>query len=257
MAAYTVTVLDSPAAAKDHGVIFGGKLAVKAGKPLSFQPPVRFHDLECPQGLKIGAYSFMRNAYVGGNPTIGRYCSIGANFSIGEPDHPLDWMSTASFQYRNSKFGFYEPMRDFVSLAEPVLQGVEDVTIVGNDVWIGSNVMILRGVKVGDGAIIAAGAVVTRDVAPYTIVGGVPAKIIRNRFPDPAIASALHRLKWWQFLAPDLSGVPFDKPMQAVKEIKRREGAGEIRRRGAIFRILRSGAKGLELVIYPEREARA
>lgn len=68
--------------------------------------------------------------------------------------------------------------------------------IIGNDVWIGARAMILSGVKIGDGAVIAAGAVVTKDVEPYTIVGGVPAKPIRKRFTDEQI-DALIKLKWW------------------------------------------------------------
>lgn len=69
-------------------------------------------------------------------------------------------------------------------------------TIIGNDVWIGARAIILSGVKIGDGAIIAAGAVVTKDVEPYTIAGGVPAKPIRKRFTDEQI-DALINLKWW------------------------------------------------------------
>ncbi|WP_269799630.1 CatB-related O-acetyltransferase [Geodermatophilus chilensis] len=67
---------------------------------------------------------------------------------------------------------------------------------IGNDVWIGNRVTILRGVHVGDGAVLAAGAVVTRDVPPYAIVGGVPARLIRWRFPEP-IREALARSQWW------------------------------------------------------------
>ncbi len=254
MSDYISTPIANTAAIKKYGIIIAGKLEMKNAK-LAFQPPVRFQSLHCPQGLKIGAYSFMRDSYAGSSPAIGRYCSIGANFSIGEPNHPLDWLSTASFQYRSSKFGFYEPMRDFVPVPEPEVPKGKDVTTVGNDVWIGSNVMILRGVRVGDGAVIAAGAVVTKDVQPYSIVGGVPAKIIGNRFADPAIPAALSKLKWWQFLAPDLSGVSFEKPMLAIKEIRRREEAGEIVRKAGVFRVLRSSGKGLEMLVNEKREA--
>lgn len=253
MSENTVTRLDSPEDAKAYGIVLSGKLTLKSGK-LRFQPPVRFHALECANDLKIGAYSFMRTAYVSGSVTIGRYCSIGANISIGEPNHPLDWMSTSSFQYRSSKFSFHEPMRSFKALPEPDLQKGRDSTVIGNDVWIGSNVTILRGITVGDGAVIAAGAVVTRDVPPYMIVGGVPAKPIRTRFPDQSTIAALQSSKWWQFMAPDLEGISFDKPLVAIKEIKRRENAGEIRRRPTVYRILRSSPAGLDMIIFPERE---
>ena len=84
-------------------------------------------------------------------------------------------------------------------------------TVVGNDVWIGYEAVILAGVKIGDGAIIGARAVVTKDVPPYTIVGGVPAKFIRKRFSDEVI-DALLRLKWWE--------LPPDRILERIKYIQ-------------------------------------
>lgn len=238
--------------ARQFGALFTGHSTIGRRVKLRFEAPVRFYGLDCSgEGLTMGAYSFMRAAFVSGNAVIGRYCSIGANFSMGEPDHPLQWLSTSSVQYHAAKYAFYEPMAAFEG--RPPVETTQQ-TRIGNDVWIGSNVMVLRGVKIGDGAVIAAGAVVTSDVAPYTIVGGVPAKMIRNRFPNPSLPTRLMKLKWWEFLAPDLSGILFDDVPNAIQEITRREAAGEILRRKPRYNVIRWGANSL-CIVPPKDDA--
>ncbi len=124
---------------------------------------------------------------------IGKFCSIacGAKFIFTSANHKLSSLSTYSFPI------FFEEW-------EPVQRNVTDAwdnkgdIVVGNDVWIGYEAVIMQGVTIGDGAIIGARAVVTKDVPPYTIVGGVPAKEIRKRFPEDTI-SKLMKLKWWEW----------------------------------------------------------
>lgn len=240
----------SLAQAQQYGALFQGGCELGRGQKLAFEAPVRFRDVKLYQGLRIGAYSFMRSAFVSGTPRIGRYCSIGANFSIGEPDHPTSWLSTSSFQYEPGKFAFAPEMKGFSTTERSTVNGpaMNRPSVIGNDVWIGSNVMVLRGVTVGDGAVIAAGAVVVRDVAPYTVVGGVPARVIRNRFDNPAMTAALAKSRWWEFLAPDLSGIPFDNPAAAIAEMRRREAAGEIARVKPKYSVIRHSNSGLEFV---------
>lgn len=236
--------------AKGHGAIFSGKTLIDPRSTLRFEAPVRFQDLWCYSNLKIGAYSFMRSAYISGDPTIGRYCSIGANFSIGEPDHPTQWLGTSSFQYQVAKFGFHGPMAGFQATARTPENSPESnrpAARIGHDVWIGSNVMVLDGVTIGNGAIVAAGSVVRNDVPPYAIVGGVPAKIIRMRFPNPQLVARMLKVKWWEFLAPDLSGVRFDDPSAALDEIVRRENDGRITRARQDFTLIRAVGKGYRL----------
>ena len=117
---------------------------------------------------------------------VGRYCSIGRNVSIYESNHFLDRIST----YYMARNVFGGRLSDCVESSGSV--------DVGNDVWIGVNSVILSGVKIGNGAVVAAGSVVTKDVPAYAIVGGVPAKVIRYRFPDKCIEELLE-LQWWNW----------------------------------------------------------
>jgi acetyltransferase-like isoleucine patch superfamily enzyme len=138
----------------------------------------------------IGKYTII-NAYTridAHTKSIGRYCSISHNVKIGLGSHPLNFASTNSFCY-DTKYKFVDTLK-YDSLRE------KGSTIIGNDVLISANAIILAGVTIGDGAVIAAGAIVTKDVAPYSIVGGNPAKIIKYRFSEKII-SKLVELKWW------------------------------------------------------------
>lgn len=124
------------------------------------------------------------------NTEIGKYCSISKNVNIGLPTHPINFISTSPIFFSNSNATGYHWRED------KVFEDMPKKVVIGNDVWIGLNVSILGGVKIGDGAIIGSHALVTKDVEPYTIVGGVPAKLIRKRFPD-LTAQMLLKLGWW------------------------------------------------------------
>lgn len=121
---------------------------------------------------------------------IGRFCQIahGVRFITASANHAMDGLTTYPF-----------PVFDPAAIEgyRAGFQGLPD-TVIGNDVWIGHGALILPGVTLGDGAIIGAGAVVTADVAPYSIVAGNPARVIRLRFPPETVA-ALLRLGWWHW----------------------------------------------------------
>ena len=123
---------------------------------------------------------------------IGKFCSIacGARFLFNSANHTLRSLSNYTFPI------FYEAWGHGMSPAE-AWDNKGDI-VIGNDVWIGYDAVILAGVTVGDGAVIGARAMVTKDVPPYTIVGGVPARPIRKRFPDETV-KALLRLRWWDW----------------------------------------------------------
>lgn len=127
---------------------------------------------------------------------IGRYCSIGENVKCVSGTHPIsEYISShpAFYSYDTQFQNYFSPNNDFSEY-----KYVEDnyLYTIGNDVWIGSNVTLLQGISIGDGAIVAAGAVVTKDVLPYSIVGGVPAKHIKYRFSEE-IRNKMMELKWW------------------------------------------------------------
>ncbi|HMK81917.1 MAG TPA: DapH/DapD/GlmU-related protein [Xanthobacteraceae bacterium] len=145
------------------------------------------------QYATLGDYSYLGEYCDVADAIIGKFTAIANMVRIGAPNHPMGRPSQHRFTYCPE---YYEAAatRDHAFFADR--RGAQ-VTI-GNDVWIGHAAIILPGVSVGDGAVIAAGAVVSRDVAPYTIVGGVPARPIRARFPE-AIARRLARIAWWDW----------------------------------------------------------
>ena len=143
---------------------------------------------------------------------IGKFCSIacGAKFLFNSANHALGSLSTYTFPIFYEEWGL-----DRRSVAD-AWDNKGDI-VVGNDVWIGYEAVILSGVTIGDGAVIGARAVVTKDVPPYTIMGGVPARPIRRRF-DEATVETLLRLRWWDW--------PKEKIARNLVAIQRGEIAG-------------------------------
>jgi virginiamycin A acetyltransferase len=137
---------------------------------------------------------------------IGKFCSIacGAKFLFTSANHTQRSLSTYPFPI------FFEEWGLDIQNITNAWDNKGDI-VIGNDVWIGYETVIMSGVTIGDGAIIASRAVVTKDVPPYTIVGGIPAKTIRKRFSDDDIA-ALQKMKWWDW--------PLDQIKAHIPEIQ-------------------------------------
>ena len=155
-----------------------------------------FSDMPKPDYMQIGRWSYcvaapnIRFATGKDRIIIGAFCSMARDveFLLGG-EHPTNWLSTYPF------FVFTD---DWPNRTSEGYYGVKGDIVIGNDVWIGTGVTILSGVTIGDGAIIGANALVTKDVEPYTIVGGNPAKPIRKRFDEETIAMFLE-IKWWEW----------------------------------------------------------
>jgi len=173
--------------------------------------------------VTAGKYVGMNESCYIARGTIGAFCAIGARTSINPFNHPVDWLSTSEFQYHPNSFDWVEEYRDFVRLDRT--PDMYPRVRVGNDVWTGHNVNIMAGVNVGDGAIVAAGSVVTKDVPPYAIVAGVPATVKRLRFAERTIERLLEA-RWWELDLADLSGLPFrdvDRCLDAIEEIRAKQ----------------------------------
>ncbi len=141
--------------------------------------------------LELGDYSYIgRNSMIN-NAKIGKFCSIGPNLVCGYGIHPTNGITTSPMFYANNK------SNGFTLCDETKIEETKLISI-GNDVWIGINVTILDGVKIGNGAVIAAGSVVTKNVPDYAIYGGVPAKLIRYRFNEGQIEK-FKKIEWWNF----------------------------------------------------------
>ncbi len=144
------------------------------------------------ESITIGEYSYgiphVLNWTSTDSIVIGKFCSISKNVQIlvGE-NHRVDWVTTFPFNVFLSDY--------FYIKGHPMSKGN---VVIGNDVWIGSDAKIMSGVMIGDGAVVAANALINKDVEPYTIVGGVPAHVIKKRFPEEIIKRLLE-IKWWDW----------------------------------------------------------
>ncbi len=147
------------------------------------------------------------------NCEIGSFCSIAGNVSIGGAMHPIQWVSMSPVFYKGRdsvKEKFSEHERE-----------VDKKTVIGHDVWIGKNALIKQGVNIGTGAVIGMGSVVTKDVAPYSIVAGNPAYEIRKRFDDKTVKRLL-AAKWWEYTPKRLREVAaqFNQPEEFLNLIE-------------------------------------
>lgn len=153
------------------------------------------------KGVKIGENSYL-NAYasVEKNTVIGRYCSIGEGCLLGAGEHPTQFLSTSPRVYGNNYNNIIKQTR------------------IGNDVWIGAKAIVKCGITIGNGAIIGAGAVITKDVPPYAIVGGVPARLIRYRF-DKETIEKLQQTEWWELPRKQLVRLPFTSVSASLQQL--------------------------------------
>ena len=177
------------------GRILSGKRGVycKIGKGNKFCPDVYLHEK-----TSIGNYNYIGDNVMTLNARIGNYCSIASGVKIGQMNHDLTCVSTSTHIF-GPKHGITGE------------NGYTTPAVIENDVWLGANVVVKQGVTIGTGAVVGAGAVVTKDIPPYAIAGGVPARIIRYRFEEQDREMLLES-KWWE--------LPKDRAVELCRKLQ-------------------------------------
>ena len=203
------------------GLIVHDSAALRGANEL--EAPVRIEHGAYLENSSVGAYTLISHRASLVRATVGRYCTIAHEAAIGMAEHPTDWLTTSAVAYSNV-FGLrsHKPGGAF--------EKTQPVTL-GNDVWVGARAFIRGGVTIGDGAIIGYGAVVTKDVPAFAIVGGVPALVLRYRFDGVTVARLLAS-KWWDYdlVAAKNSGlhISWDNPAAALDEMAAAIGRGQL-----------------------------
>lgn len=148
--------------------------------------------------IEMGAFSYCRTPQIAHDFRLGRYCSVATGVQLSDLEHPMDRISTHPFtthphmiELAKSEFG-----KDVKITGH---QFSKPAPVIGNDVWIGQGAMIKRGITIGDGAVIGARALVTKDVPPYAVAGGSPARILKYRVESEELRQRLLSLKWWNY----------------------------------------------------------
>ena len=168
---------------------------------------------------QIGSFSYSNSSLNNANISIGRYCSISWGLQFLGPRHPIEFISTSNFTYARNVPTIARFIEDEKTNYHnfPPVPSSKGAPVIENDVWIGQGVMLNDGITLGTGSVVAANSVVTRDVAPYSIVGGNPAKLIRMRFDQDVIAGLIST-EWWKFKFTEFSSLPIHDPSLFIKE---------------------------------------
>jgi len=165
------------------------------------------------KNVQVGNYTYISTIEpIADGSIIGKYCAIAPFVSIGTGKHPINYLSIHPFQYSKDFIISNNSQKVKFKNSEPI--------IIGNDVWIGKNAIIMDGVTIGDGAIIGAGAIVTKNIPPYAIAVGIPARVIKYRFSEEIIKELLE-LKWWNMPEETIANLPFADIEQCIKELKK------------------------------------
>lgn len=167
---------------------------------------------------RMGSFSFSNSAIQDLSLQVGRYCSLSFGLTVAKMRHPLEYVTTAHFTYHGNSNDVAYAIADFAKDYDTFYKNPQKAApVIEDDVWIGQGVFLNRGVRIGRGAVVAAQSVVTRNVLPYSIVGGNPAQLIRMRFA-PEIIEGLEATEWWKYKFTDLRPCRLDDPGQFIEQ---------------------------------------
>lgn len=197
---------------KRHGCKFGVPISeLPEWASVSLEPGVSISNIEVQsRDLTVGHSTYIRSGVVLAQVnSIGRYCSVGVNAMIGlaRDLHPIHWVTTHPFAESSGRVR-HSPALSY--------------TTIGHDVWVGRDVLVMSGVVIGTGSVIAAGSVVVKDVPPYSVVGGNPAKVIKYRFTDQMVAQLLAS-NWWDIDRNVLTTLPLNDPGAFIESLEGNE----------------------------------
>lgn len=194
---------------------------------ISFEPPCSIKWMVMQHQIRMSAFSYAVRGFYS-HVEIGRYTSIGEDVQIGRNDHPTDWLSTSPAFYRKGADLFrvgtsFSGGREYHNFVPKIPSGKRSATLkvtnIGNDVYIGHGAFIRPGITIGDGAIVAANAVVVKDVPPYAVVAGNPAVVKKYRIPENQIEPML-TLQWWRFAPWQINEVDFTDTKTALAQLQ-------------------------------------
>jgi len=167
--------------------------------------------------LKIGAFTHINGGFIQ-NATIGRYCSFARDVHIGQGTHPTDWLSVTPLQYNPNYRGWINKSGKNSPLKTRKFKWDLHTTI-GSDVWIGHSVFIQDGISIGHGAIVGAGSIVTKNIPPFAIAAGNPARVLRFRFPTDVIIRLLET-EWWNYHISEFKDIDYSNIYESLEIIE-------------------------------------
>lgn len=205
--------------------IFDGKVRLGPGAKITkgtvLEPPVLIMSgARILKNVSIGSYSYIGRNSIVTNARISRYCSIAHDCQINNfRGHPTNWLSIHPFQYDEMNFAFWPEYSSFNKRPFDA-DDTQRLVSIGSDVWLGAKSCIFGGVQIGSGAIVGVGSLVKRDIDPYGVAVGVPAKIIKHRFSKQVI-DKLIQLQWWDLDVSLIRDLPFDNIYECLDIIEK------------------------------------
>tara|TARA_B100002049_G_scaffold190683_1_gene147611 strand:+ start:11346 stop:12056 length:711 start_codon:yes stop_codon:yes gene_type:complete len=195
---------------------------------ITYREPVCLGSVVVKSSVKIGSYTYFESGRIGSLASIGSYCSVAPDVSIGDGNHPTQFLTTHPLGFKAAAmFRFDAKVRQYKGGSNRPSSVISCPPVIGSDVWVGGGVKILRGVKIGHGSIIGAGSVVNKDVPPFSIVAGAPARVIKYRFDEDTIERLL-KLRWWDYDIVGEYDIDFSDIDSAIRKIEGLISSGKL-----------------------------